>query len=127
MKKLTIEAENDLEKYVKKWINKKATEYEKGVEGVIDDLMQGGCASGYVGELIYYKDTCAFFKKFKDEISELLKEAISNCGTGAKDVFGDKWDETDPLAQEDQNQNLLAWFGFEETARNLCLRANIDC
>lgn len=25
----------------------------------------------------------------------------------------------DPLAQDDFNQNLLAWFGFEETLRNI--------
>jgi hypothetical protein len=32
-------------------------------------------------------------------------------------LFGDKWDKTDPLARDSGNQNLLAWFGFEETAR----------
>ena len=34
-------------------------------------------------------------------------------------IFGDKWDKEDPLAAEDFNQNLLAWFGFEETLRKI--------
>ena len=34
-------------------------------------------------------------------------------------LFGEKWDKEDPLAQDDFNQNLLAWFGFEETLRNI--------
>ena len=43
-------------------------------------------------------------------------------GTGLyspTELFGDKWDKEDPLAQDDFNQNLLAWFGFEETLRNI--------
>ena len=35
------------------------------------------------------------------------------------DLFGDKWDKEDPLAQDICNQNLLAWFGFEETLRKI--------
>ena len=34
-------------------------------------------------------------------------------------IFGKKWDDEDPLAYYDYNQNLLAWFGFEETLRKL--------
>ena len=26
------------------------------------------------------------------------------------ELFGNKWDKEDPLAQDDYNQNLLAWF-----------------
>ena len=43
-------------------------------------------------------------------------------GTGLyapSELFGDKWDKEDPLAQTTCNQNLLAWFGFEETLRNI--------
>ena len=36
-----------------------------------------------------------------------------------KDLFGDKWDDGDPFARDVLNQNLLAWFGFEETMRNI--------
>lgn len=126
MKTLTIKTETALEKHVKSSLNEKASEYKTGIEGVLEDLMRGGCESGFVSELIYYDDTTKFFKKYKNDINALLKEAISNCGSGPKDVFGNKWDESDPLAEDTSNQNLLAWFGYEETARNLALKAGID-
>ena len=34
-------------------------------------------------------------------------------------LFGDKWETDDPMALATFNQNLLAWFGFEETARRM--------
>ena len=43
-------------------------------------------------------------------------------GTGIytmKELFGDRWELEDPLALENHNQNLLAWFGFEEALRNV--------
>ena len=45
---------------------------------------------------------------------------MDECGIYApSELFGDKWDNEDPLAIDYYNQNLLAWFGFEETMRNL--------
>ena len=35
------------------------------------------------------------------------------------DLFGNKWDKEDMLAIDIYNQNLLAWFGFEETLRRI--------
>ena len=58
---------------------------------IFTDVLHNGCCSGVVSELIYYYDTVRFYK----------------------------WDKEDPLAQDDFNQNLLAWFGFEETLRNI--------
>jgi hypothetical protein len=37
-----------------------------------------------------------------------------------------QWDKDDPLGQEDSNRNLLAWFGFEEAARRLADRQEIE-
>ena len=34
-------------------------------------------------------------------------------------MFGESWDKEDPLAIDIHNQNLLAWFGFEEALRNI--------
>jgi len=104
-----------LEKHVKKWIKEQAVDYDDGIKGVMKDLMYGGCQSGFVGHLIYYTDTAKFYKKYKDEISKLLAEYDAN----PQDLFGSKWDPEDPLALDTMNQNLLAWFGFEETARRL--------
>lgn len=87
---------------------------------IFTDVLYHGCQSGIVGELIYYSDTVRFYKQYREEINELLYNTMSETGLYApSDLFGDKWDKEDPLAQDIYNQNLLAWFGFEETLRTL--------
>ena len=84
------------------------------------DVLNYGCQSGVVGELIYYSDTVRFYKQYRQEINALLYELMNSTGLySPSELFGDKWDKEDPLAQDDYNQNLLAWFGFEETLRNI--------
>ena len=78
-----------------------------------------GLSSGVVGSLIYYTDTCRFFKRYEDEINDLLTETISETGMQPAELFGDKWDSEDPLCRADLNQNLLAWFAYEEIANQL--------
>ena len=87
---------------------------------IFTDVLKYGCQSGIVGELIYYTDTVKFYKRYRQEINDLLYDTMNGTGLYApSELFGDKWDEEDPLAQDDFNQNLLAWFGFEETLRNI--------
>lgn len=89
-------------------------------EGALEDLLQYGCESGIVGDLIYYSDTTAFFEQHCKEINALLAEILADTGyTSTAELFGDKWDTEDPLALGTLNQNILAWFGFEESARRL--------
>jgi hypothetical protein len=89
---------------------------------IFTDVLNYGCQSGVVGFLIWYSDTTAFYKKYQSEINELLYECMEQTGIHSpKELFGSKWDNEDPLAIEDYNQNLLAWFGFEETLRNIGL------
>jgi hypothetical protein len=98
-------------------IIKSHVEHGYTAKDFIAALREGGCQSGLVGSLIYYTDTCAFFARHRSEIGKLLAEALgeSGCRTPAE-LFGDKWADEDPLADDTQNQNLLAWFAFEETA-----------
>jgi hypothetical protein len=105
-----------LQKHVEKWLKEAGKNYEAGEEGAWKDLEYGGCQSGMVSQLIYYKDTLSFYKKYQEEINELLVDALDNTGSSVNELFGDKWDKTDPLARDTNNRNLLAWFGFEETA-----------
>lgn len=87
---------------------------------IFTDVLDYGCQSGVVGFLIYYTDTIRFYKQYKDEIDTLLYELMESTGLyNFKDLFGDKWDKEDPLGNDTYNQNLLAWFGFEETLRNI--------
>ena len=87
---------------------------------IFKDVLYYGCQSGTVGFLIYYSDTVRFYKRYKAEIDALLYETMENTGLHApSELFGNKWDKEDPLANDVYNQNLLAWFGFEETMRNI--------
>ena len=109
---------NTLEREV---INIVKQELEEGypLNTFIEDLRVGGCQSGMIGELIYYTDTMAFYDRHREEIDTLLSELIEETGLAPQELFGDKWDKSDPLAREQWNINLLAWFAFEETAFRL--------
>ncbi len=123
MKRITG-AQTKLEKAVQRVINSSA---DGDVESWLTDLMQGGCQSGHVGSLIYYTDTVKFYKAHKAEIKALLTAMLDDTGrTAPAELFGKKWDNEDPFADEAFNQNLLAWFGFEETARILADRNGIE-
>ena len=99
------------------WLNDYPAEER---DGALEDLLAHGCESGMVGELIYYTDTYAFYKQHCKEINALLSEMMDSTGCKSPaELFGTKWDSTDPLALDIQNQNILAWFGFEESARQL--------
>ena len=53
-------------------------------------------------------------------IDELLYDLMNGTGIySLSELFGNKWDKEDPLGNSDFNMNLLAWFGFEETMRNI--------
>jgi hypothetical protein len=112
-------ASSSLEKACKKIIL--GNVYKDYVEGFFEDLLSHGCVSGMIGELTYYCDTQKFFKKHKEEINELLTETLINYGRNATpvDIFGDKFETEDVLCLDTNNQNLLAWFAFEETARKI--------
>lgn len=83
----------------------------------MEDVMTHGCQSGMVGHLIWYTQTEAYYKEHKEEINELLYDLMADTGLNIGELFGDNWDEADPLALEQFNRNLLAWFGYEETVR----------
>ena len=118
-------AETRLERNALRWLND-ADDYDDGASGRYRDLMHGGCQAGTVGHLIYSKDCRSFLKYHRAEINALLAEMISEMGAhGPVDLFGDKWDESDPLGY-DTNCDLLAWFGFEEAARRVANRAGME-
>lgn len=87
--------DNRLEKYV---INNILKQEEP--ENYINDILNHGCISGTVSELIYTTDTHKFFDRFYDEIEDLRSEGFSY------EITGDL-------------KNTLAWFGFEQTLANI--------
>lgn len=85
----------------------------------MEDLQRYGCISGMIPSLIYYDDTNKFYEEYKEEINEMLSNLIEGTGCSMSELFGDKFDNEDPLVLDYSNKNLLAWFGFEETSNNL--------
>ena len=92
----------------------------EAAEGYIKDVLQYGCRAGTVSGLIYYNGTMAFFEKHEAEIKKLLTELMHEIGAKSPaELFGDKWDDEDYFCEDIYNQNLLAWFGYEETLRQV--------
>jgi len=78
---------------------------ENGGMDFAKDVLQHGCQSGTVSELIYYKDTHKWYDEFYDEIEELREELENSLG--------------EPLKVNGDLKNWYAWLGFEETTRKL--------
>ena len=95
-------------------------------ESILTNILKYGCESGSCSDLIYYNQTLKFYEDYEDEINELLVNLLNCCGYKSPvELFGDKWDDDDPLARDEHNQNLLAWFAFEETMRNVASEFDI--
>ena len=107
-------------------INKNNTDEDYTEELFIQEVLEHGCISGMVGELIYYRDTIKFYDDHKEDINGLLYETIEDSGLSPSELFGDRWFNDDPLALETNNQNLLSWFAFEETARKIAEEKEYD-
>ena len=117
IRKLKSESDNKLTKHVCGYVINRWHDYDDQVN-IFKDVLYMGCVSGIVSELIYYSDTVAFYKKYREQINELLSETMNGTGLyNLSQLFGERWDKEDPLATDVYNQNLLAWFGFEETLR----------
>ena len=124
--KETYTAHTALEKETMQIVMSNATDYES-FEDFLKDLLTHGCVSGMISELIYYADTTAFTKRHAKEINELLSNTLSMYGmTSPAQLFGNKWDNEDFLALSTQNQNLLAWFAFEETCIEIGISLDLE-
>lgn len=84
-------------------------EYDEA-EGYFNNVLDYGCASGVVGELIYYTQTTEFFNTHADEIFDLYNELKSEYG------------EIDI----ELSKNNLSWLAFEETLRQIANDLNME-
>jgi len=84
----------------------------ENAESYLSDVLQHGCQSGIVSDLIYYTDTKKFFIDNMEEIEELLSET--------EDSIGETLEKSYPL------YNWMAWFGYEETARKIAEEISIE-
>ena len=120
--KMALQPETAIEREVAQWVKETAADdYDGEVVDVFDDLFRGGCASGMVSDMIYYSDTLDFFARHFAEINDRVRSWTEDMGEPVS-LWLRGWDDSDPLAAGTNNKNLLAWFGFEDAARDLAMR-----
>lgn len=119
VKALKRNSDNPLTKHVCNYVINEWHDYDDKTN-IFKDVLYHGCQSGTVSQLVWYSQTTAFYRKYCQQINELLSETMGGTGIyNLTELFGARWDKEDPLATDVYNQNLLAWFGFEETLRNI--------
>ena len=77
----------------------------------INDIIQYGCISGAVSELIYYSDTTKFFNCYRKEILDMLQDPDNN-------VYFNETCWIDHKKYSVSEKNDLSWFAYE----NIVLR-----
>ena len=92
-------------------------ETEEEISSFIEDLLNHGCSSGMISDLIYYTDTNAFFDRNEGEIEDLISESMESLGIETRPLFIESLNGS--AENIEQEKNLLSWFAFEETARQL--------
>lgn len=71
-------------------------EFYENEKGFLEDVMNYGCASGIVSELVYFNDTKCFFIKHMEEIFDIYNELKDNLSSDFE-----------------VNANNLSWLAFE--------------
>lgn len=89
----------------------------------IEHLCDLCITGGGVSSMIYYDDTLAFLERHSEEINQLLQEGIREFGS-LNEMFGDNYDDSDPMNLDTHNRNLFAWYAYEETARRIAEAIN---
>ena len=121
VQKVKSETDNKLVKRVCNYVINN-WDYFDDKKDIFLSVMNDGCRSGACHDLIYYGQTKRFYEAYKHEINELIYKCDY---TNLSDLLGGDWDNRDPLALEEDNQNILAWFGFEETLTNIAFKFGI--
>lgn len=102
---------NALELAVLKDVIKKAEEDKN--YSFLTEVVKYGLLSGIVSELIYNEDLVKFYHKHKKIINKYLSQYFESA------TSLNLWDDTDPLALEENNQCILARFGYEVAAYDI--------
>ena len=80
---------SELTKDVIDYILNEWDEYEDKKDIVLN-VLDNGCQSGFVGHLVYYSQTTAYYKKHKEEIDNLFYDVMDECGVAPSELLGDK-------------------------------------
>ena len=101
----------------------------------LEDIARHGVDGGFSG-FVYYSDTCAFWKRHRAAIADLVRDMSSDFGQDSVAFvagFGCLEDDAETREsigrclyggrttdEDTQVQNALAWFAAEEVARLIC-------
>lgn len=85
----------------------------------IREIMNHGCGTGIVSELIYYSDTVKFYDAFEDEIWARLDAMTTNLGASSIMSFIGTYLDTKHIGSLTQFKNALAWWAVEDVANDM--------
>jgi hypothetical protein len=91
---------------------------DSNLETVINEVLQYGCVSGIVGNLVYYYQTEEFFDRHKDAINDLAHEL-------SEEIYDNPFEIYHNL-NGGCSKNNMAWFGFEEVTRIIANEMEMD-
>ena len=98
---------------IKNLVAKEALDYSsESITDFFSDLLQHGCISGMISELIYYVDTHKFYDTHYAEIEELRQNYQGVTG--------------EPLTIKGDLKNFMAWWSFEYIAYNLANELGLE-
>lgn len=98
--------------------------------GYMNDIVQYGCNSGIVSELIYTGNNFNFYNEYKNEIKEFINDIKMDMGIEDIREVIKNWEYTNELEHNassidediknsDSNVVYLVWLVFEEIVYNL--------
>lgn len=88
------------------------------IPGEVQNIVGHGADYG-CPNLTYYKDTCAVYDKYEEEIWEALCEDADSLGYKNALAFIASFGGADQVSTGDTLKNMLAWYMAERTAQEL--------
>ena len=108
------ERRQSLSYWLIKYMDKKSPYYD--MDSQLKDLVNHGCASGCIGDVIYTWDCLKFYQKYEQQIWELVYEFWQDTGQSLGQ-FIDSFSVG--IEDEDSLRTYLSWFAIEQTAFRL--------
>ena len=84
----------------------------------IKDILQYGCISGTVNDMIYYNDTIKFFNCYRKEILSMLQDPDKNIYSEYTYLLSYK-------KYSVSEKNSLSWFAYDNTVIRIAFYFNL--
>ena len=84
----------------------------------IKDILQYGCISGTVNDMIYYSDTVKFFNCYRKEILSMLQDPDKN-------IYSEYTYLLNYKKYSVSEKNSLSWFAYDNTVIRIAFYFNL--